>query len=102
MPECNRKPTSGGEVWAEVEGRPIYRDKVERLYRSRVPEARRQRVEIGDWFMSPIDPVRENQWMAVGYQRGSCPRAEEVSRRVVTVPFHPGVGGKDVVRTLFK
>src|SRR5437762_7580112 len=38
MPECNRKPISGGEVWAEVEGRPIYRDKVERLYRSRVPE----------------------------------------------------------------
>jgi peptidyl-prolyl cis-trans isomerase SurA len=30
---CNRKPASDREVWAEVDGRPIYRDQVERQYK---------------------------------------------------------------------
>jgi peptidyl-prolyl cis-trans isomerase SurA len=33
---CRRKGASGREVWAEVDGKPIYRDQVERYYRSRV------------------------------------------------------------------
>jgi peptidyl-prolyl cis-trans isomerase SurA len=37
MPGCSRQPTSSREAWAEIDGKPIYRDKVERLYRSRVP-----------------------------------------------------------------
>src|SRR5579863_2328365 len=30
---CNRKPPSTREIWAEVDGRPIYRDQVERQYK---------------------------------------------------------------------
>jgi peptidyl-prolyl cis-trans isomerase SurA len=37
MTGCSQKPVSGREAWAEVDGKPIYRDKVERLYRGRVP-----------------------------------------------------------------
>jgi peptidyl-prolyl cis-trans isomerase SurA len=33
---CSRKGASDREVWAEVDGKPIYRDQVERYYRSRV------------------------------------------------------------------
>jgi peptidyl-prolyl cis-trans isomerase SurA len=33
---CSRKAPSPREVWAEVDGKPIYRDQVERYYRSRV------------------------------------------------------------------
>jgi peptidyl-prolyl cis-trans isomerase SurA len=33
---CSRKRASEREVWAEVEGKPIYHDQVERYYRSRV------------------------------------------------------------------
>jgi peptidyl-prolyl cis-trans isomerase SurA len=33
LPACNRKPASNREIWAEVDGRPIYRDQVERQYR---------------------------------------------------------------------
>ncbi len=33
---CNRQPASDREVWAEVDTVPIYRDQVERYYRSRV------------------------------------------------------------------
>jgi peptidyl-prolyl cis-trans isomerase SurA len=33
---CTREPASGREVYAEVDGKPLYRDQVERYYRSRV------------------------------------------------------------------
>jgi peptidyl-prolyl cis-trans isomerase SurA len=35
---CNRKKSSNREVWASVDGVPIYRDQVERYYRGRMPE----------------------------------------------------------------
>lgn len=35
---CNRQKSSGREVWASVDGVPIYRDQVERYYRGRMPE----------------------------------------------------------------
>ena len=34
---CNRGPSGDREVWAEVDGKPIYRDQVERYYRTRAP-----------------------------------------------------------------
>ncbi|MFB3920767.1 MAG: peptidylprolyl isomerase [Terriglobia bacterium] len=36
LPACKRQPASGREVWAEVDGTPIYRDQVERYYRGRL------------------------------------------------------------------
>lgn len=39
LPACNiHKATSGREVWAEVDGQPIYREQVERLYRGRTAQ----------------------------------------------------------------
>lgn len=35
-PACHRTAPSQREVWAEVDGRPIYRDQVEKQYRSQV------------------------------------------------------------------
>src|SRR6267143_487896 len=63
-------------------------------------EARRHRVELGDWFSSPVHPLSEQEWSAVGYQKGSCPVAEEVSRHVVTLPCHAAVTAKEAERTL--
>jgi peptidyl-prolyl cis-trans isomerase SurA len=37
-PGCARKRPSGREVWAEVDGQPIYRDQVERVHHSRTAE----------------------------------------------------------------
>lgn len=34
---CNRGPSGDREVWAEVDGKPIFRDQVERHYRTRAP-----------------------------------------------------------------
>ena len=36
LPACKPKPSSQREVWAEVDGRPIYRDQVERQYRNQL------------------------------------------------------------------
>lgn len=39
LPSCvNRKPVVGQEVWAEVDGQPIYHEQVERLYHSRTTQ----------------------------------------------------------------
>ncbi len=35
-PACSRKTASGREAWAEVDGQPIFREQVERIYRGRV------------------------------------------------------------------
>jgi peptidyl-prolyl cis-trans isomerase SurA len=36
MPACKRQPAGSGAVWAQVDGHPIYRSQVEKIYRSRV------------------------------------------------------------------
>ena len=54
-------------------------------------EARKRRVEIGDWFSSPVHPLSEPEWSAAGYRSGSCPRAEQVSKQIITLPCHAGV-----------
>ena len=39
LPACgSRQPAPGQEVWAEVDGQPIYREQVERLYHSRTTQ----------------------------------------------------------------
>lgn len=63
-------------------------------------EARRWRVELGDWFASPVDPLTEDQWAAVGYDKGACPVAEAVSRRIVTLPIYDAVRDADIDRAL--
>jgi len=63
-------------------------------------EARRSRVELGDWFSSPVHPLPEQEWSAVGYQKGSCPLAESVSQHIVTLPCHAGVTPREAERTL--
>lgn len=36
VPACKRQSATGRELWAEVDGKPIFRDQVERYYRSRM------------------------------------------------------------------
>ena len=63
-------------------------------------EARRARVELGDWFSSPVHPLTEREWNAVAYEKGSCPVAEQVSACVITLPCHAGMTAKEAERTL--
>jgi perosamine synthetase len=63
-------------------------------------EARRARVELGDWFSSPVHPLSHRDWGAVGYQAGSCPVAERVAKQIITLPCHAGVTKREAERTL--
>lgn len=63
-------------------------------------EARRERVELGDWFSSPVHPLTEPEWKSVEYTKGTCPIAEKVSKQIITLPCHAGVTQKEAQRTL--
>ncbi len=52
--------------------------------------ARHARIEIGDWFNSPLHP-KIHRLGDFGYQIGICPKAEEVARRIINLPTHVGV-----------
>jgi perosamine synthetase len=65
-----------------------------------ISEARRERIELGDWFNTPIHPVPEEVWRTVGYEKGICPVAEYASKRIVTCPLHESVRLADVDRSL--
>jgi len=62
-------------------------------------EAKKRRVQLGDWFLSPIHPNLE-RWELAGYTAGSCPVAEEVSRRVVNIPTGGKLGANEIHRTI--
>lgn len=75
---------------------PLYaRDKA-RVLRS----ARDSRIEMGDWFSSPVHPLAASQWPMVGYLDGCCPVAERLSGTLVTLPVNDMIGTRDAERTL--
>lgn len=49
--------------------------------------AQKARLEIGDWFLSPLHPLLED-WEKLDYRQGDCPVAEELCQRVVNLPTH--------------
>lgn len=62
-------------------------------------EAKKQKVQLGDWFLSPIHPNLES-WELAGYRPGSCPVAEEVSRCVVNIPTDKIMSEKEIYRVV--
>ena len=61
--------------------------------------ARRRRVELGDWFNAPLHPAVADP-SVFGYREGMCPVADDVCRRIVNLPTHPGVDDREVERVL--
>jgi dTDP-4-amino-4,6-dideoxygalactose transaminase len=52
-----------------------------------IREAEKHRIELGDWFVSPIHPVHDqvHRW---GYTYGLNPVAEALSQSLVNLPTH--------------
>jgi dTDP-4-amino-4,6-dideoxygalactose transaminase len=50
--------------------------------------AKRSGVELGDWFVSPLHPIRDGleRWR---YVPGSCHVAEQAAMRIVNLPTDP-------------
>lgn len=62
-------------------------------------KAQAANVEVAGWFATPVHPVRRENWSHVGYEAGSCQNAESLAERVLSLPTHRRVSGKDIERT---
>ena len=63
-------------------------------------EAQAWKVELGDWYGSPVHPLTETDWKRVGYEKGCCPIAEDICKRVVTLPLYERLRASDIERLL--
>lgn len=56
-------------------------------------EAKRQRVEIGDWFDHPLHPAQSNL-EGLNWNDAYCPNALEAARTVVNLPVYSRISFK--------
>jgi perosamine synthetase len=61
--------------------------------------AKRNRIEIGDWFLSPVHPNLSG-WEKVGYEQGMCPVAENVCAHLINLPTHEKIGEREVEKIM--
>ena len=59
--------------------------------------ARAARIELGDWFLSPVHP-NPDAWELAAYRAGSCPQAERASGEVINLPTHAGLDAAEIAR----
>jgi len=62
-------------------------------------KAKENRIEIGDWFVSPLHPNLEG-WESVHYKKGSCPIAEDVCEHVINLPTHNTIDENEAQRII--
>jgi len=63
-------------------------------------KARKENIEVADWYSTPIHPVKSDQWPLIYYKKGLCPNAEKMSKQIVTLPTNKKVTEKDINRTI--
>ena len=63
-------------------------------------EARKHRVEFGDWFVSAVHPRSNSESEELGYRRGMCPVAERTAKEILTLPIYEKVRDRDVERSI--
>ncbi|MHB8383992.1 MAG: DegT/DnrJ/EryC1/StrS family aminotransferase [Candidatus Binataceae bacterium] len=57
-------------------------------------------IDVSPAFRSPVDPLLPDQWARIGYKAGSCPVAEDLANRTVTLPVHDWPGDDEVDQVL--
>jgi hypothetical protein len=63
-------------------------------------QARKHRVELGDWFISAVHPHADSESAELGYRQGMCPAAERTAKQVLTLPIYDKVRERDVERSI--
>lgn len=53
--------------------------------------AEESKIEIADWYKTPIHPLSQEDWPKIGYEKSSCPRAEVLSGRLISLPVNQKV-----------
>jgi len=69
-----------------------------------IKKAWQENILIGDWYTSPIAP-HDTKLDKIGYEMGSCPKAEELSKITLNLPTHINISKEDarkiIARVLF-
>jgi perosamine synthetase len=65
-----------------------------------VEGARDAKVELADFYATPVHPLKGDGLRRVGYEPGSCPNAEWISDRIVSLPTGPQTDRKQVQRAV--
>jgi dTDP-4-amino-4,6-dideoxygalactose transaminase len=51
-----------------------------------VSQAAKQGLDIAGWYISPVHPLKGDDLVKVGYQQGSCPKAESTINQLIHLP----------------
>jgi len=54
-------------------------------------KAQESNIEIAEWYSTPIHPIKSNKWTLINYKKGSCPNAEMMCTKIVTLPTNKKV-----------
>ena len=58
-------------------------------------KAKKMKVEIGDWFLSPIHP-KISEWYKVNYSKGLCPISESICEHIINLPLHQQINEQNI------
>ena len=53
-----------------------------------------KKIEISDWYLTPVHPYTGDSLKAMGYEERSCPNAELSSKHIVSLPLTHGINEK--------
>ena len=62
--------------------------------------AKKARVELADFYATPVHPLEGDGLRRVGYEPGSCPNAEWIAKRVVSLPTGTQVDQRQIDRAI--
>jgi perosamine synthetase len=61
-----------------------------------IKKAKEEKIEIGDWYFTPIHPLKEKDWKFVNYQKGMCKIAEAICQKLVHLPTYEKLKEKEI------
>ena len=67
---------------------------------SLLEKAQAARVELGDWFVSPLHPIDLNDHGKFGYTLGQCPISEQAAEETINLPLNQWMSLREAERTL--
>ena len=50
--------------------------------------AKNNKIELASWYESPVHPYKLEALNKIGYEEGSCPNAEMISNKLVSIPLN--------------
>lgn len=58
-------------------------------------KAKKERIEIGNWFVSPVHPNISN-WEKANYIKGMCQISEDICKHIINLPTHTKIQKKEI------